>query len=176
MVRQTIKVNAQVIIGQPLPMTMLVAFNEHLYSFPQELLAETLAILLVKRKQAFAACFFNLFFNLPFHARCGCALPRREAKDMCFGKLQFYRKLVGLLKITLALTGEACDDVGADSDARNKAPGCRDNTVVACAIIATCHAAQDVIRAALHWQVQVTAHTRIFPKLQPLQAKILRLQ
>src|SRR5260370_7316211 len=90
---------------------MFVAFDEYLYGFTQELLAEAPSILLIQLKQAFAAGFLDLFFDVSFHARCGCALSWREAEDVRFGKLQFCGKLVGLLKIVIALAWETGDNI-----------------------------------------------------------------
>src|SRR6266566_2933341 len=95
---------------------------------------------------------------------------------MRFGKLQFRGKLVGLFKIAVALAWEAGDNVRTDGDTWDKALGCRNDAVVTCAVIAACHSSQYVIRTTLHWQVEMTAHARIFPQFQPLQAKIFRLQ
>src|SRR5260370_17809935 len=95
---------------------------------------------------------------------------------MRFGKLNFYCKLVGLFKITVTLAGKSCNDVGTDSHARNETFGCRNDSTVALTVIATCHTSQYVIRTALHWQVEMTTHARIFPQFQPLKAKIFRLQ
>src|SRR6266480_5752705 len=95
---------------------------------------------------------------------------------MRFGKLQFCRKLVSLFKITVALTWEACDNVSADSHARHKSFGCRNDRTVTLTVIATCHTSQYMIRTALHWQMEMTTHSRILPQFQPLQAKIFRLK
>ncbi len=47
-VRQTIDFHTQVITGQAFPPAMLVAFDEYLYSFAQELLAEAPSILFIQ--------------------------------------------------------------------------------------------------------------------------------
>src|SRR6266566_6031550 len=95
---------------------------------------------------------------------------------MRFSKLQFCCKLVSLFKITVALTREACDNIGADSQARYKSFGCHNDRTVALAVIATRHASQYMIRTALHWQMDMTTHARILPQFQPLEAKIFRLK
>src|SRR5712692_4193975 len=132
------------------PTAMFVAFDEYLYGFTQELLAEAPSILLIQLKQAFAAGFLDLFFDVSFHTRCGCALSWREAEDVRFGKLQFCGKLVGLLKIVIALAWETGDNIRADGDTRDKSLSRRDDALVTGAVIATCHTPQYVIRPTLH--------------------------
>src|SRR5215471_9379763 len=95
---------------------------------------------------------------------------------MRFSKLQFRSKLVRLFKITIALTRESGDYVGADSYAGNKLSGCRDNIVVALTVITSCHASKNMVRSALHGKVKMTTHARIFPKFQPFKAKIFWLE
>src|SRR5260221_1472961 len=123
---------------------MFVAFDEYLNGFTQELLAEAPSILLVQLKQAFAAGFLDLFFDLSFHARCGCALSWREAEDVRFGKLQFCGKLVGLFKIVIALAWETGGNVCAAGDTPDKALSTRADALVTGAVIAACQATQYV--------------------------------
>src|SRR5258708_17763582 len=129
---------------------MFVAVDEYLNGFTQELLAEVTSILLVQLKQALAAGFLDLFLDVSFDARCGCALSWREAEDVRFGKLQFCGKLVGLFKIVIALAWETGDNVCADGDTRDKSLSRRDDALVTGAVIAACHAPQYVIRPTLH--------------------------
>src|SRR5216684_4896320 len=117
---------------------------------------------LVEFEQSLAASLFHFVFDLPLHTSCGCPLARRETEDMGFGELQFASKLVSLFKVVVALAGEAGDNVGADSDTWNEPFGGSDDGGIARAVIAAGHAAQDRIRAALHRQVEMAAHARIF--------------
>src|SRR6266516_2212323 len=130
----------------------------------------------VERQEPLAARLFDFILNLPLHAGRCCALARRETEDMRLGKLQFTGKLIGLFEITFAFTRETSDDIGAYGNPWYQAPGGGDDCLIACTVITTGHAPQDGVRSALHREMKVAAHARIFPQIQPLQAKILRLE
>jgi len=56
-----------------------------------------------------------------------------------FGELKLFGELVGLLGVFVGLAGEACDDVGADSNAWNESFEFCDVLVLPYAVVESCH-------------------------------------
>ncbi len=68
---KVVDLNAEVVICQPFPASMLALFDQDLDSLAQELLSETAAMFLIQGEETLAACFLDFVFDLPAHT-CGC--------------------------------------------------------------------------------------------------------
>ena len=79
--------------------------------------------------------------DLAAHAGGGGARPARVGEDVRFGELELFGKLVGLLKVVVSFTREACNDIGADGYTWNEPLYFGDNLAIPCAIVTACHAA-----------------------------------
>src|SRR5689334_1025664 len=108
---QIVDFDAYIIIGQPFPVAMLELLDEHLDRLADKLLPELLAMLVVEVEQALAASLLHFFLHLVAHAGRWRPLARREAEDVRFREGQFARHRVCALKIFVALTGEASDNI-----------------------------------------------------------------
>src|SRR5579875_3274713 len=111
--------NADIVVGQTFPDTVMLLLDQNLTPLAQEARTEQAAMFLIELEKPFATRLLNFLFDLTTHTGRSRTLTRREAKNVHFGKLQFQCKLIGSLKIFVALAGETGDDIGTDGNTRH---------------------------------------------------------